>query len=285
MQSERIQTKMSCATLQVSRSGYYAWRHRSMSQRRQSNEALLAEIRRIHQESKETYGAPRITAQLKTEGISCSKNRVARLMKQAGIIGVATKRHKVQTTDSRHDLPIAARVFQTEDKQTHPQAPNEVWASDVSYIDTQEGWLYLCIFLDLFTRKVVGWATADHMKTELILQALNEALLTQNPNGKKLISHSDRGVQYAAQALRDRLACLSITASMSRKGNCYDNAYAESFFHTLKVELIHRKQFKTRKEATTALFEYIETWYNKKRLHSSLGFQSPENYEKLFLAA
>lgn len=285
MQSKGMEAKVSCETLQVSRSGYYAWRSRPMSKSGRSNEALLAEIKRIHEESRGTYGAPRITAQLKAQGITCSKNRVARLMKQAGIAGVAAKRYKVQTTDSRHDLPIATRVFQTEDKDTHPKGPNEVWASDVTYIPTEEGWLYLCIFLDLFTRKVVGWATADHMRVELILQALNEALLTQSPNGKKLISHSDRGVQYAAQACRDRLACLDITASMSRKGNCYDNAYAESFFHTLKVELIHRRKFKTRKEATTAIFEYIETWYNKRRLHSSLGFQSPEDYEKLFLAA
>lgn len=285
MKKAKVDIKLSCQTLKVSRGGYYAWKHRGESQQARSNRFLMAGIKQIYEESRGTYGAPRITAQLRTEGIPCGKNRIARLMKEAGISGIASKRFRVKTTDSAHKLPIADRIYQTENPATHPTGPNQVWASDITYVPTEEGWLYLAIFLDIFTRKVVGYSMADHMRTEMVLRALNAALMGQKPDGKHLTSHSDRGSQYAAEDCRKRLSCLGITASMSRKGNCYDNAYAESFFHTLKVELVHRKKFKTRKEAMTAIFEYIETWYNKKRLHSSLGFKSPNDYEKLYLAA
>lgn len=280
MKTQGIEITLSCQTLEVSRSGYYTWQPDIESHRERSNRLLLLEIQRIYQESRETYGSPRITAQLKAEGISCSKNRIAKLMRQAGMAGIATKRFKVRTTDSNHDLPIASRVFQTENPKTLPTRPNQVWASDITYIPTEEGWLYLAIYLDIFTRKVVGSAMEDHMKTELILKALRQAILMQRLTKNGLINHSDQGSQYSSKEYRQLLNLLGITASMSRRGNCYDNAYAESFFHTLKVELIHRRRFKTRREAMTAIFEYIETWYNRKRLHSSLGYLSPIDYEK-----
>lgn len=256
-----------------------------MSLRSQQNGELGAKIYQIHQVSGGTYGEPRITKELRATGIKCSKNRTARLMKQAGLTGLNKSFFKMQTTDSNHNLPIAPRIFQTENPATLPSRPNQVWASDITYIATQEGWVYLAIYLDIFTRKIVGYAMADHMRSELVLNALNEALLKQNPIGNELVSHSDRGSQYASEAVRQRLALLGITASMSRKGNCYDNAYAESFFHTLKTELVYRNRFNTKQEAMAAIFKYIEVWYNKTRLHSSLGYKSPIDYEQTYLNA
>jgi transposase InsO family protein len=169
---------------------------------------------------------------------------------------------------------------------TLPTRPNQVWVSDITYVPTDEGWLYLTTQLDVFTRKVVGYALSDHLRTEAVLESLRMALDGQTlVPGERLLSHSDRGCQYASEAYRQMLRECGITASMSRKGNCYDNAYAESFFHTLKIELVHRKQFKTRAEATLAIFEYIEVWYNRRRLHSSLGYLSPADYEARALAA
>lgn len=280
-QSANIQ--LACQTFGVSSSGYYAWKRRGESLRERENQSLKQQIVIIHQQSQGTYGEPRIRAQLKqATGKSYGRQRVARLMKQAEISGLQKRRFKVKTTDSKHDLPIAERLFQVEQSQSLPKAPNRVWASDISSIQTAEGFLYLAIFLDVFTRKIVGYATADTMKTELVLEALNRALLQQKPIGCQLISHSDRGSQYAAESFRQRLKLLQIQPSMSRTGNCYDNAYAESFFHSLKVEWIYRRDFQTRKEAQLAIFEYIETWYNPKRLHSALGYQAPNDYEQLY---
>jgi transposase InsO family protein len=205
-------------------------------------------------------------------------------MRRAGLFGCARKRFRIRTTDSNHDLPIAPRVFQVEREKTLPTGPNQVWAGDITYIPTDEGWLFLTIQLDVFTRKVVGYALTDHLRAEAVQEALNQAVQGQDPD-EGLISHSDRGCQYASAGYRQMLEELGITASMSRRGNCYDNAYAESFFHTLKVELIHRQKFKTRAEATQAIFEYIEVWYNRRRLHSSLGYLSPADYEAKALAA
>jgi len=281
MAMQQIPVNLACKVLELSRSGYYAWLKRPVSSRKKENEELLEKIRKIHEESRGTYGSPRIQAKLKLVGKKCGKKRVEKLMREAGVSGKQKKRF-VKTTDSKHDLPIANRIFQTENQETMPVRPNEIWASDITYVPTEEGWLYLAIFLDLFTRKVVGFSMDDHMRTELILRALEMALGRQSvPN----VGHSDRGCQYASDAYRERLALLGITASMSRKGNCYDNAFAESFFHSLKVELIHRRKFKTRKEAIRAIFEYIEVWYNRERLHSSLGYQSPMQYELAHLAA
>lgn len=227
----------------------------------------------------------RITAELKNQGEACNKKRIHRLMKKENVFGVAKKKFKPQTTDSKHDDPIADRHFKTEEDQTHPTKSNQVWASDITYIPTEEGWVYLAVFLDVFSRKIVGHAMASHMKTTLVSKALSEALLKQGPCRQNVMIHSDRGRQYAAEDFRKQLDVLKFLPSMSRKGNCYDNAYVESFFHSLKVELVHRRKFKTRKEAVTAIFEYIEGWYNPKRLHSSLGYQSPVQYELLNQAA
>lgn len=275
-----------CETLKVSRSGYYAWQKRSPSQRKIDSERLLRQIAKIHRESRETYGAPRIFEKLKSIGEKCGKKKVARLMKKQNLRGVAAKKYKVKTTDSDHDLPIADRIFKTETANEQVTRPNQFWASDITYIQTDEGWVFLSIFLDLFTRKVVGFSMEDNMKTELILNALQMALGRQQivPD-HELVGHSDRGSQYAAVAYRESLEHHGIKASMSRRANCYDNAFAESFFHTLKVELVHRRNFKTRQEAMTAIFEYIEVWYNRERIHSSLGYKTPMEYELTALAA
>lgn len=284
LQGEDQPVKLSCEVLQVSSSGYYSWKDRKTSPREQSNQELVEKIQSIHQESRGSYGEPRIRAHLRSQGILCGKARVVRLMKRSGISGPHKRRFKPQTTDSRHDLPIASRVFQIEKPETLPSAPNRLWAGDISYIPTAEGFLYLAIFLDVFSRKIVGYHMGEQMQTELILQALNQALLQQQPLGSKLMVHSDRGSQYASEAFRIRLKLLEIQASMSRKGNCYDNAYAETFFHSLKTEWLAERSFQTRKEAELAIFEYIETWYNPKRLHSGLNYRSPLDYEKHHLA-
>lgn len=283
MREQQVEIKLSCEILRVSRSGYYARDKVQQRTRIESNRLLLQAIHRIHERSQASYGAPRMRAQLNSEGISCSKNRVARLMKQAGLSAHRKKSYRPKTTDSEHDMPVAERVYKTENSKTHPTRPNQVWASDITYISTEEGWLYLAIYLDVFSRKLVGYAMADHMRSELVLTALNNALRKQGPIGSDLTSHSDRGCQYASFDVQERLKTLGIRASMSRKGNCYDNAYAESFFATLKIELSHRYPFKTRQEAKGSIFRYIETWYNKQRLHSSLGFVSPIDYEKNYL--
>ena len=286
LQSERIDVKLSCRVLEISRSGFYAWKDRPECDRSKENRALVERMRKIFDESRETYGAPRILDQLKKQGHGCSKARVARLMRESGLAGVAKKRYRVKTTDSDHELPIADRVFQVEEPETFPTRPNEVWAGDITYVATDEGWLYLTIQLDLFTRKVVGYAMTDHLRTEAVLEALRHAILNQGLDPeKKLVSHSDRGSQYASDAYRAKLKEAGITASMSRRGNCYDNAYAESFFHTLKVELVHRRRFVTRAEAMAAIFEYIEVWYNRRRIHSALGYRSPMEYERAALQA
>ncbi len=286
LRSEGIDIQISCETLNVSRSGYYAWKGRPEAERTRQNRELVAKMRLIHEESRGTYGAPRLANRLRAQGHDCSKTRVARLMREAGISGVAKRRYRVKTTDSDHELPIAERIFQVEEPQTFPTRPNEVWAGDITYVPTDEGWLYLTIQLDVFTRKVVGYAMTDHLRTEAALEALKAAILGQKLDAEtSLVSHSDRGCQYASEAYREKLKEHGITASMSRRGNCYDNAYVESFFHTLKVELIHRRRFRTRAEAMTAIFEYIEVWYNRRRVHSALGYRSPIEYEQAALQA
>lgn len=280
LKKEGFEVKHMCKTIGIHRSGYYNWLKRPKSHRQKEEEALIQKITDIHMMSKQTYGAPRVTEHLKQQGENCNKKRIARLMRLKGLYGVAKAKYKPMTTDSKHDYPVANRLFKTEEITTHPVKPNEIWASDITYIETGEGWLYLAIFMDLFTRKIVGHAMANHMRTELVLEALNMGILNQRPDGANLMTHSDRGSQYAAKEMRKRLKLLGITASMSRKANCYDNAYAESFFHTLKVELIHRNKFKTRGEAKLAIFNFIEGWYNQHRLHSSLGYKSPVRYEQ-----
>jgi putative transposase len=279
-----------CQVLEVQRSSYYVWKKRPEATRRKDNLKLLERIHELHLKSKGTYGAPRITAQLQTQGQKYNRKRVARLMREAGLFGCARRKFRLpSTTDSRHDLPVAPRVFQVEEPKSHPTAPNQVWVSDTTYIPTEEGWLYLTIQLDVFTRKVVGYSMAAHLRSEAVWESLRQAI-QQQPGALSLkqpglVAHSDRGRQYASDLYRGKLQALGITASMSRSGNCYDNAYAESFFHTLKVELIHRQQLKSRAEAEKAILDYIENWYNCKRLHSGLEYQSPNDYERKALAA
>lgn len=281
MSKEGVPIGLSVKALGISRSGYYAWRKRPESERSVESARLAEEIQAIFEESRGTYGAPRIHAKLRRLGKNHGRERVRKIMRKKGITA-RRKRRFVRTTDSKHNLPIAERVFQTENQETFAVKPNEIWASDITYIPTEEGWVFLAIFLDLFTRKIVGFSSAEHMRTDLILNALEMALGRQEAPD---VGHSDRGCQYAAEAYRERLDALGIKASMSRKGNCYDNAFAESFFHSLKEELVHRVKFKTRKEAMRAIFEYIEVWYNRERLHSSLGYQTPAEYERVHLAA
>ena len=273
-----------CDVLKVSRSGYYAAIGRPLSCREKSNVRLLHLVKTVHMESKETYGLPRMVKQLSHMGESCGKNRVHRLMKLHGIHGLLPRKFKVTTTDSKHNLPIASRVFQTENPLTHPTKPNQVWAGDISYIFTREGLFYLAIVLDVFTRKIVGFSMQNHMKTDLIKMALTMAIGRQKILPNQLIGHTDRGSQYASESYREELKMHGIIPSMSRTANCYDNAYAETFFATLKKELIYRKEYETIDQGKKEIFEYIEVWYNQKRLHSSIGYLSPIQFEKSLAA-
>jgi len=277
-----LDVKIICRTLQVSRAGYYAWRVRPASDRARESVDLSAKVREVFDRSRGTYGAPRIQKKLAEIGENHGKERIRKLMVKEEI-SAKPKRKFVKTTDSKHNLPIAPRIIQTENQETMPVNPNEAWGTDITYIETREGWLFLAIYLDLFTRKVVGMAMADHMRSTLVLEALDSALGREQVEGKELTAHSDRGVQFASEAYRNRLLAVGIKASMSRKGNCYDNAYVESFFHTLKTELIYRTEFATREEAKKAIFEFIEVWYNRERLHSSIGYKSPVEFERMAL--
>jgi len=276
--------KLACETLDISRSGYYAWLDRPESERAQANAALLPRIAAIHAKSKQTYGSPRVAAELRAEGVLCGENRVAKIMRENQIASEAIRKFKVTTTDSNHDLPIADRIFETENAGS-VMAPNQVWTGDITYVATEEGWLFLAVFLDVFTRKIVGFSCGETMQTKLVLCALTMALGRQNVAKGELLAHTDRGSQYASGDYRDELALAGIVASMSRRGNCYDNAHCESFFHSLKTELVYRKNFATREEASREIFEWIETWYNRERRHSALDYMAPEEYEKMALAA
>jgi len=264
-----------CDALEVSPSGYYAWRGRPESARAAANRALLADIRRVHEQHRRRYGAPRIHAALRAEGRSVSRGRIERLMRLHGIRAAKGRRFRVVTTDSNHALPVASNLLEQNFSATRP---NQIWLADITYIPTDEGWLYLAVVLDLFSRKVVGWAMRDHLRQELTIAALTMAIQRQRP-GRRLIHHSDRGSQYAAGAYRQRLKANGIVASMSRKGNCWDNAPMESWFHTLKTELVHHTHYLGREAARRELFAYIEGYYNRQRLHSALGYLTPEQAE------
>ena len=279
-----IPVAIGCSTLEVSRSGYYKWKTAPEAERSKETRELSIRVQEIFDESRCTYGMPRIMEKLRQEGHLAGKMRISKIMQELNISGGLKKKYKVKTTDSNHDLPIAQRVFKTEDESTHAVAPNQIWCGDISYIETEEGFLYLATLVDLYTRKVVGHAMAEHMKTGLLLEALGVAKGRQEIT-LGLVMHSDRGVQYASQSYRSALSQLKIVSSMSRKGNCYDNAFAESFFATLKKELVYRRKFKTRNEAKLAIFEYIECWYNRERMHSKLGYLSPIQYEEKYYAA
>ena len=263
-----------CRVLKASKSGYFAWRDGRESPRKAADRALSTQIASIHEQQRRVYGSPRVHRALRQQGTWVSRKRVERLMRVAGI-RVTPPRRFTTTTDSNHDHPIAANLLQQDFSAT---APNQRWVTDITYIPTGEGWLYVAAIIDLFSRRVVGWAMSSTMATTLVLSALNMALGNRSP-GKGLVHHSDRGCQYASAVYRQALHQDGITASMSRRGNCYDNAVIESFWHSLKVELVHRRSFATRVEAEQAIFEYIEVFYNRVRLHSSINYVSPAAFE------
>jgi len=263
-----------CLVIGASRSGYYRWKKQPQSKRQKDNEKILMEIRESHKHSRRAYGSPRITEDLQAKGTKCSENRVARLMKIHGIVGKATKKYKV-TTNSKHTMPVAENLL----KQNFvTEKPNTVWISDITYIATLEGWLYLVVILDLFSRQVVGWAMSDRLTSGFVVKALYQAIGRRHP-ASGCIFHSDRGIQYASTDFRDVLRAYGFIQSMSRKGNCYDNAVAESFFHTLKTEHVYDYRYETRAEARQSIFEYIEMFYNRQRRHSALGYRSPVLFE------
>jgi putative transposase len=264
-----------CDVLGVSPAGYYAWRSRPESRRSAANRALVDDIKRVHRDTRGRYGSPRIHVELKAQGRGASRGRIERLMRRHGIRAIMARPRRVRTTDSRHDLPIAPNLL---DRSFSATAPNQVWLADITYIETDQGWLYLAAVMDLYSRRIVGWAMADHLRASLPLAALRMAISAQRP-GVGLIHHSDRGVQYASADYRKLMQSAGLRASMSRKGDCYDNAPMESFFHTLKTELVHHRHYATRIEATRDIFAYIEGFYNRTRRHSAIGYISPIEME------
>jgi transposase InsO family protein len=273
--TKQYPVKQLCELLEVSRSGFYAWKARPASVRAGRRERLAQQIRMVHEQSRRTYGSPRVHAQLIEQDVEVCVNTVAKLMREEGL-GVEKKRRFVpQTTDSRHGHPIAGNHL---DRDFEASAPNRKWTCDLTYLWTEEGWLFLAVVIDLYSRKVVGWSMADHLRSELAEDALSMALTRRKP-AAELLHHSDRGVQYACRSYRELLTEHSIQASMSRTGNCYDNAVTESFFASLKKECVYRNVYKTRQEARLSVFEWIEVFYNRQRRHSSLGYLSPATFE------
>jgi putative transposase len=270
-----------CRVLGVSTSGFYAWQQHQPSHHARMDAALSARIRAVHTESHCTYGAPRVHAELRATGTRVGKKRVARLMGAAGLAGCSPKRFR------RTTIPATAGAAQPADlvrRNFTPSAPDRLWIADITYVRTWEGWLYLAVILDAFSRRVVGWALADHLRTELATDALHMALTTRRP-ATGLIHHSDRGGQYLSAAYTGILAEHGARSSVGRPGTCYDNAAAESFFATLKTELLHRASWPTRQQAKTAIFQYLEGFYNRHRRHSTLGYRSPAAFEADYHAA
>jgi putative transposase len=271
---------MMCEVLEVSRSGYYAWRDRGPSERAKQNVELVGEIVEIHAASRRTYGSPRVHAELRERGFEVSRKRVEKQMREQGLVGRRRPKFR-KTTDSNHDEPIAPNLV---GRQFDVAEPDRVWVADITYIWTHQGWMYLAVVLDLFSRRVVGWSMAEHMRVDLVLDALRAALGKRAPCDAGLMFHSDRGSQYAAKDYRAALEAAGITCSMSRRGNCWDNAVAESFFATLKTELVHDVIFTSRQAAKTTIAEWIEIFYNGKRRHSSLGYLAPLEFERRYYA-
>jgi len=268
-----------CQALEVSSSGYYDWEQRraSPAARALEDQKLRADIMRIHQDSRESYGSPRVQMELRAQGRHHGRNRIGRLMRQEGISGRQQKRYRVVTTDSKHDHPIAPNLLP---QKTVATRPNQIWVADITYVRTAQNWVYVAAILDLYSRRIVGWAVSEHINTALVMMALSMALCHRQPPAG-LLFHSDRGVQYASGEYRQALDQAHLVASMSRKGNCYDNAAMEAFWSTLKLELIYRRQFQNCTQVRHAVFDYVETFYNRKRLHSSLGYQTPADFECL----
>lgn len=266
-----------CQVFEVSASGYYDWRKRQKHPggRAQQDQQLKQRIGQIHQKSRQTYGAPRITEALQQAGQRHGRNRIARLMREQGLCGRPRRRFRVRTTDSNHDQPIAPNRLA---EAPAPKAPNQLWAADITYVASAQGWVYVAAILDLYSRRIVGWAVSSQINTALVLAALEMARCHRQPSAG-LIFHSDRGVQYASREYRSALAASAMVASMSRKATCYDNAAMESFWSTLKLELIYRTRFEDETQVRRALFDYIEIFYNRQRLHSALGYRSPAQFE------
>ncbi len=278
----KLPVRTMCRLLAVQPSGYYAWtkRRRSSSSRPCQREAqqlqLIESIRLVHQRSKGRYGSPRVHQALRKQGVVCSRKRVATLMRQAEIRSTRHRRFRVKTTDPDHEHPLAANLL---DRQFAQVAINQAWVSDITYVATDQGWLYVASVMDLCSRRIIGWATAEHLRAELATEALTKAIQQRCPTAQNLLHHSDRGVQYACGDYQAILARHGIRCSMSRSGNCYDNAAMESFFKTFKVELVYQEHYATREEARRSIYSYIEVFYNRQRLHSSLGYRSPAEYE------
>lgn len=264
-----------CRVLRVSRAGYYAWRVRKPSARARSDEKLTIEVKAAHRASRGTYGSPRVHRELSAQGLTVGRHRVARLMRICALAGKRRRRFRI-TTQSNHVHPIAENALE---RRFEVEQPNQAWVTDITYVWTLEGWLYLATIIDLYSRRVVGWSMSKRIDQALTLRALSMALKARTPRSE-LMHHSDRGSQYAAHAYRKMLDAHGITCSMSRKGNCWDNAVAESFFATLKVELVYESIFRTRAQAKAAIFEYIEVFYNRVRRHSSIGYVSPLEFER-----
>lgn len=264
-----------CRVLEVTRSGFYAWLGRGEPKRRRDDARLQPLIRSIYEGHRFVYGAPRVHKALKKSGEACSRKRVARLMRSMGLRSKATRRFRVKTTDSRHGHPIALDLLK---RNFTAEAPNRVWVSDITYIGTNEGWLYLAVIMDLFSRKIVGWSMSSGMDVSLVLAALQMAVDGRRPP-PGCILHSDRGSQYACAEFRAALAANGLLPSMSRSGNCYDNAAAESLHHSLKTECVLLHDYLTRDEARASVFDYIERFYNRQRMHSSIDYKSPVEFE------
>ena len=267
--------RVMCGALEVSPAGYYAWRSRSESRRSAANRDLLDHITRVHRDTRGRYGSPRIHVELKAQGRGASRGRIARLMRREGIRAIMARPRRVRTTDSRHDHPIAPNLL---NRNFSAAAPDRIWLADITYVETGQGWLYLAAVMDLYSRRIVGWAMDDHLRTELPLAALNMAISTRRPDAN-LIHHSDRGVQYASTDYRTALKSAGMRASMSRRADCWDNAPMESFFHTLKTEQVPHQQYATREQAKSDIFAYIEGFYNRTRRHSSIGYKTPIEIE------
>jgi transposase InsO family protein len=269
-----------CRALEVSDSGYYRWRTRPPSRRAEEDQRLLKKIHLSHEQSRGCYGAPRVCADLRQQGERVARKRVARLMRQESLHGAMPRSRRVVTTDSNHRHRIAENLL---DRQFMATRANQKWVSDITYIGTDEGWLYLATVMDLFSRRIVGWSMSQQIDQQLTLSALRMALQQRGQAiaaGTTLLHHSDRGSQYAAASYQQLLSDWGITVSMSRRGNCWDNAVIESWHRTLKVELVWSQQYRTRNEARTSVFEYIEVFYNQRRRHSSLGYISPAEFER-----
>ncbi len=266
-----------CRVLSISSSGYYAWRARPESARARQDRELLGEIEALHAETRQSYGSPRIHKALKARGFSCGENRIARLMQLHEIKAKKPRSYK-RTTDSNHAMAVAENVL---DRHFSPDHPDQVWVSDITYISTRQGWLYLAVVMDLYSRRIVGWSMQPRLRRDLVLDALKMALRGRRP-AQGLLHHSDRGSQYASLDYQGLLDEGGIVCSMSRRGNCWDNAPVESFFASLKREWVPAQSYRTRAEAQSDIFEYLEIWYNRRRLHSSLGYVSPVQYEATY---